>query len=51
MMRLAGRKPAPKPLRDAIARLRGAILDLTSAGCHAEAAELAALVQRLEARA
>ena len=37
-----------KQLRDALFRLRAAVLDLTAAGCHAEAAELAALIRRLE---
>lgn len=39
-----------KALRDALVRLRAAVLDLSTAGCHAEAAELAALVRRLEER-
>ena len=37
-----------KALRDALTRLRAAMLDLTAAGMHSEANELAALIRRLE---
>lgn len=47
-MRLAAIRQ--KPIRDALVRLRAAVLDLSVAGCHAEAAELGALIKRLEER-
>ena len=39
----------PRALADALLRLRAAVLDLQTAGCYAEAAELVALVRRCEA--
>lgn len=39
---------APRSLRDALTRLRAALLDLTAAGRHAEAAEVGQLIKRLE---
>lgn len=38
----------PKQVRDALVRLRAALLDLQAAGCYAAAAELAALIKRVE---
>ena len=38
-----------RPLRDALTRLRAALLDLQQAGRHAEAAEVRELVKRIEA--
>jgi hypothetical protein len=38
-----------RALRDALAQLRSALLDLSAAGRHQEASEVAAIVKRLEA--